>query len=330
MLCLPLCIQAERITLAQDLLPDALSQVSDLSERRTLESALAARNLLQSDIRLCGVGRLQTPNGAGTLFVVSLEENGRYCNTVAIIRGVPEPEVIQTLQATGGADSLDSLLRDLDSDGVPELVFNRYFGSFSSECLAVVPVVYKCTQTGCSDESRYFPDFFVRELDEVEHRIEALNSVKGADTSCLVIERDKITRQLGRDRLAGLSLARQWAQSSNPDTRQKAALVAGDIDDAAATELLEKLQDDRNQLVADQAKKGASVTTQAIILLTLNGSHGFTIKADQRTPFAAPRGPRTHARRAIRPLADAHNRVRSAVRRGGPNEGVSPITPATP
>jgi hypothetical protein len=239
--------------LAQDLLPGALSEVQDPSERRTIERALAAENLLQSDNRLCGVGRLQTDNGAGTLFVVSIEENRRYCNTVAIIRGVPKPEVVQTLTATGGADRLDLLLRDLDNDGVPELVFERYVGHFDGDCQADIPVIYHCNLNGCSDESRRFPDFFVSELDKVRDKIAALAGSSDADTSCLVISRDKILRQLGRDKLAGLTLAREWAKSPNRDTRAKAALVAADIDDPNAAQLLETLARDTDAFVAQQA-----------------------------------------------------------------------------
>jgi hypothetical protein len=240
---------------AQDLVPDALSKMQDQSERRTIERAFEYRNWSQDGNRLCGVGRLQTDNGAGTLLVVSIEENGRYCNSIAIIRSVPRPEVIEHLTPTGGADRLDSLLRDLDNDGVPEPVFEeQYFGA--SECQAVFPVVYKCDMNGCSEQGRHFPDLLVSELDKVRDRIAALSSSSGADIWCLIIQRDKILRLLGRDKLAGLALARQWVQSADRDTRDKAALVASDIDDPAATELLERLQNDRSQPVADRARRG--------------------------------------------------------------------------
>jgi hypothetical protein len=241
--------------LAQELLPGALAVVKDPIERRAIETALSARNLLDGN-RLCGVGRIPVGSEAKTLFVVSIEENGRYCNTVAVVRGGPEPEAIQTFQATGGANILDDLLRDLDNDGVPELVFRRYVASFSSECVVVVPVVYKCTANGCSDQSPLFADFFVKELDNLHNRIAVLTRTSGADSSCLVIERDKILRQLGSDKLAGLPIARRWAQSDDPIARQKAAFVAGDIDDPAAANLLDQLLADQNKTVANQAEQG--------------------------------------------------------------------------
>jgi hypothetical protein len=45
------------------------------------------------------------------LLVVSIEENGRYCNSITIIRSVPRPEVIQHLMATAGGLQADGLAR---------------------------------------------------------------------------------------------------------------------------------------------------------------------------------------------------------------------------
>jgi hypothetical protein len=252
-------LTSRSIVLGQATPPDPLSEVKDPSERHTIERALVAKDYeLFSDSRVCGVGRLPT-DGAGPLLVVSIEENGRYCNTVLVIRSAPKPEIIETFQPTGGADRLDSLLRDLDNDGVPELVFDRYVGHFSSDCYADIPVVYRRTLNGCSDQSRRFPDLFVSELDRLRYKIAALAGSNDADSSCLIIARDKILRQLGRDNLAGLPLAREWAKSSNRDTRAKAALVASDIDDPAAAELLDKLAVDRDDYVGTFARQQRDV-----------------------------------------------------------------------
>jgi hypothetical protein len=243
--------------LAQDQgpLPEAFATITNPSERQTIETAISARTDFETiSIRLCGVRRLSLANGEQTLFVVGMMTNGRdYCDTVDIIRAVPKPEVIQTFHPRG--EPIDQLVRDLDNDGNPELVFTAVVRDYGPDCRVQIPVVYKCTAAGCSDQSGHFPDFLLQELDKRRYAIAAMTSAGDSNTSCVTMERDKILRLLGRDKVAGLAQAQQWAKSTDREMRDKALEVARDIDDPSATQLLEKLQKDDDKNVSERAAR---------------------------------------------------------------------------
>jgi hypothetical protein len=231
-----------------------LAQIASPVERRAIETALAAENLL--DGRICGAGRLPVNNGTHTLFVVTINE-GRLCNTVAIVRASPNPEVIQMLDTWADSDQIEDVLRDLDNDGEPEIVLRHLLtggGTGSSVCTSVIPIVYKCDSMRCTDRSRQFVSLYWDQLAAVRNQLADFQSSGDIEhTKCATIERDKILRVLGQDSLAGLAAAREWASSPDKDTREKALAVAEDIDDRQATQLLEKLQNDDDQLISERA-----------------------------------------------------------------------------
>jgi len=235
------------------LLPGALSSIKDPFERQTLEKALAGSFDEDVPARLCGVHRVPVANGTETLFVVVEMLNGRdYCNYVQIVRATPTPVVIQTLRPYG--DTFEALVRDLDNDGDPELVVTTLLDDFGYACKVVVPVVYKCAMSGCSDQSGRYADFFFKLLENAVYSIAEKTSAGDFDITCDVIRRDKILRLLGRDKRAGLARAREWATSRDWQTRQKAAFVASDIDDPGAAELLDSLAVDKDEAVRQYAR----------------------------------------------------------------------------
>ena len=107
------------------------------------------------------------------------------------------------------------------------------------------------------DRSDQFAQFYLRQLDIVRDQIAAIlpDPDRAEDVSCLVIERDKILRQLAIDRQAGLTVALEWAKSIDPKVRERAALVLADIADPLASKALETLQHDRTSYVSHIAEE---------------------------------------------------------------------------
>jgi hypothetical protein len=140
-------------------------------------------------------------------------------------------------QSLNGAGGLADTIRDLNDDGTDEIIVYKDLVVYSDAQRFGWPAVYRLKKGKYVEASRDFSKFYDDEvLPNVEKEIgKAPNPALRARP---IMERDKILRVLGRDPVAGLRQAREWAASSDPELIGDAIVVFRDIgghqDDARA------------------------------------------------------------------------------------------------
>jgi hypothetical protein len=78
------------------------------------------------------------------------------------------PTRLQTLHSAT-VDRVASIIVDVDHDGSPELVIPRGWGTGARyQCDPEQHVIYTCDQSTCSDTSTRFPEFYARELEQLD------------------------------------------------------------------------------------------------------------------------------------------------------------------
>jgi hypothetical protein len=131
------------------------------------------------------------------------------------------------------------MVRDLNGDGVDELVIPKEFGGGTWQPTAGTPgwpAVYRLENGRYVEDSRDFPSFYDneilprlnQEIGDAEARI-TREPFQAATVAVAEMTRDKILRVLGRNPVAGLNHAYQWMNSNNPILMQCAMATFGDI-----------------------------------------------------------------------------------------------------
>jgi len=208
------------------------------------------------DVNVCDVILLTAPRTAPTI-VASLDFSGRhFCDMIARVSRTRPPMVMQKIDAWE-ADDLSKVVVDFDRDGIAELIVPRAISNYEgAACIAVVPVIYKCSSTRCEDVTRRFPTMVRQWIDRQTEYQRSLHDDVDEDTeACFSMERSKVQRMLGENRRAGFADAREWMNSQNPRLRRKAAAVFGDIGDAASRANLLTLERDPDPTVVSIARQ---------------------------------------------------------------------------
>ena len=236
-------------------------RASDSSDRRRI-AVVTAEQVLDGDGAVCDATLVPGLRGQLPTVIASVDYSGRrFCNTIVrVLAGTP-PSVLQRLPAFNVED-VSSIVRDIDGDTYPELVIPHAWSDYegANSCQAAMLVVYECSDDTCTDASTRFGSFYSDRLQELDERLQlnenvaSIESAHRSERPCLLMERDKIVRMVGTDPHAGLSLAEQWAGSSDQYLRKKAVAVFADIADEAGQKGLEKLSKDADRGVADLAR----------------------------------------------------------------------------
>lgn len=171
--------------------------------------------------------------GNGSYQLVLTEDvNGRHFYNALIVYGRDSSGKMRAQEIRGWQlEKLGGVVRDLDGDGKNELIIPSQLASDTYRGAGAVPVwpaVYRLENGHYVEASRDFPDFYDNEiLPELEKQISKARA--GQTRAWLIMERDKILRMLGRNPTAGLQEAYQWIHSDDPEVRQDAAVVFGDL-----------------------------------------------------------------------------------------------------
>ncbi len=130
-------------------------------------------------------------------------------------------------------------VRDLNGDGVDELVIPKEFGGGTWQPTAATPgwpAVYRLENGRYVEDSRDFPSFYDnevlprldQEIRDAEVRI-TLEPFQAETVAVAEATRNKILRVLGRNPVAGLDQAYQWMNSDDPQVMQCAIVTFADI-----------------------------------------------------------------------------------------------------
>lgn len=182
-------------------------------------------------------------------------------------------------------EDLPKVTRDIDGDGKDELIIPSQLPSDTyrgAAGMAIWPAVYRLKDGQYMEASGDFPAFYESEvLPALQERVAARekNAANRRATEHQVaiaeMARDKALRIIGKDPTAGLNRAREWMMSSDPQLRQDAAAVLGDIGGQ---------EDDLRRLAADQDPR----VSMAARFAARNGAGSF--KRFNSAVIPGPRG----------------------------------------
>ena len=182
--------------------------------------------------------------GDGKAALVMLTATGPCCANVLIYRRAPSGAITQEVLPNVGVD-LRTGIRDLDGDGKSELIARQDVDALDGyrgiRPAALWTAVYRFKKGKYVEASREFTSFYDAEvlpkLDaavaRANQRVAALPADAGGDeatdarrkSAVLEVERNKTLRILGRPTTTGLSKAREWVTSSDPDLVADAMIV---------------------------------------------------------------------------------------------------------
>ena len=215
--------------------------------------------------RVCGYRWLNaTGDSEHELFVVT-DPNGRnYCGTAYVVRRGTDAYLFQQFDASAGVE-LASAVRDLNGDGIPELVLGQtYTISQDVRCKPEWQSIYQWNGNKYVAADAKFPSFYRQRLQALEQAISnddlepvspERQSVNEEERSCEYMERDRIRRFLHIDDKAGLDRALGWVTSSSDVLRDRAVEVLSHIKDDRATKALQTLSGDPDPVVSADAKE---------------------------------------------------------------------------
>jgi hypothetical protein len=170
-------------------------------------------------------------NGNYQLLVV-YDVNGRgFFNDLAIYtQEIPGKIVRSDIEGWGIGWDLSKVVRDLNSDGVKELIIPKVLISHSTADTLTWPSIYRMKYGKYVEASREFPSYYDYEvLPEIERgiaRAEAIEPPTPAseyEIAAGLLLKYKILRMLRRDPNAGLAEARAWMKSDSAQLLQFAA-----------------------------------------------------------------------------------------------------------
>ena len=188
---------------------------------------------------VCDVGLLPASPRRPATIVAVVDYSGRlFCNYVLRVADTEPPVLLQELTGWWVA-SLDSaqgpVVRDVNGDGEADLVVPAAVSDYESDrqCVATVPLVYRCGAERCVDASGAAAAFYAVFRERLAARVRALEASPGAagrdELACLAMAAAKAERLQGGNTRAGLDLAVRWMGDADPAHRRKAAWILSDI-----------------------------------------------------------------------------------------------------
>jgi hypothetical protein len=204
--------------------------------------------------------------------LVSVDVNGRaFCTAVVWITVSRQPRLLQRFD-TDHLPDLSNVVRDLNGDGVPDIVFPVAWsvGGGAGFCPAIRYQVFHCQGESCTDVSGAHPELFRERLRSLLDRLDqTANSSASEDKRirpCIEMERDWIIRHVNGDPNAGLALARSWLTTAGPENlelRLKAIAVLRDIANDNAIRTLQQTAAGKDQALAGAARGALSAIAAA-------------------------------------------------------------------
>jgi hypothetical protein len=169
-------------------------------------------------------------------------------------------EIYITGGSIGDGQNVSASLEDLRHDGKMEFLLGDGLGDIQNKCGASWTAIYAWTGGGYTKVNDKFKDFYRLRLDTINKLIPTLQPCCASDgpnlndKECLEAEAARIQRFLGVSPDAGIDQAIRLANSKDPNEREFAASLLGQIATPTAKEHLETLAKDSSANVANSAK----------------------------------------------------------------------------
>jgi len=149
------------------------------------------------DGTVCDAVLVPATGSSPAVVLATVDVTGRrFCNGLLRMSTSNPPVILQTID-TWNLEVVKDVLVDLDADGISELVvptpISQYRGG--PACMAVVPIVYKCTAAKCIDASDRFRGYYTSVLVRTEER---LAKADAESAPCFRLQRDRLLKLSGR------------------------------------------------------------------------------------------------------------------------------------
>jgi len=258
---------------AQDLLGE---QDWSAASALTLNSNKVPRNLVVSyinenvtdeppitDADLCSFGFFDFGISNKVILLASVASGRHFCNTVAALQPGKRPWTFDVWLE----DDVQKIVKRAQGSRRALLVFEELWHPTSGMawCNATWQRVFAPGIDGFIDVGQKYPELYRERLEDLIATIAHLDAPDHRKTrpsdsndprlesSCAVMEADRIKRYLGIDRKAGLNTAETWALSPDPLLRGNAIAVFQNINSLEARRAIAKLVQDPDRDVAAQA-----------------------------------------------------------------------------
>jgi hypothetical protein len=208
--------------------------------------------------QLCEAGFFDLAGDGKYRLVVSMDYSGRrLCNDIDIVGQNGDVQNFNgwLIETPAG---LRHLVRE-DSSGRKILVVDEPWSLMGglSDCAATWTHIYAWDGRRITDVSAAHPQIYRQRLAQLNTQIAGIRAGDdhaALESSCAIMERDRIVRSLGGPAITGLSLAEQWMSDADPGLRALAAASLGKIDLPRARHDLATLAADKVDYVALAAK----------------------------------------------------------------------------
>lgn len=196
---------------------------------------------------------------------------GRFFNDMYIFKNIHNNKILTQTINVWDLKSFDSVVQDLNSDGVQELLLPVCLTEYrGARPIAIWTSVYKWNGKELIDSSQDFPKFYLESLlSKIDEELKQLQLTKlivrkeafseeinfnqeiyDEDVSTQYLIKDKILRITKQDLHAGFQRALEWSKHPNPNLRANAVFVFNDIGDKESKENIELLKHDPNPVVS--------------------------------------------------------------------------------
>lgn len=210
-------------------------------------------------------------NNDGSMeLTVTSDPSGRGFYQLSIIFRRSKNITIQTFPLQRGNMYIEELFKDLDSDGVMELLIETRTGSYHGRNMpTVVPNIYKLTNGLFTDRtSEYLPLYlpvYIKSVEKEENELNAKHQETVSSCSEIIEQsnRDKSSATLSRflallilnKRLsdADFGIVKNWSTSPDSEIRLKSLFVLEKSTRPEAKNIINRLAEDREESVREMA-----------------------------------------------------------------------------
>ena len=227
----------------------------------SLAEVQAFMNYLRPADYPVGYFRFTNLRNTGTLSLVTSVDQGRgFNNYIDIVDkgpcGFTLYEIEQARTAFAG-DDYNSLLGDLDHNGVDELIVQNDLAAYVTGGVGYFclwPVIYKWNGSGYVEASGQFKSYYQRRLQAARQELAHMAANRSLPACFTTAEGTKTERFLGVDASAGLGDAMKCAESAKVPDRELGLWLLADIGTPPALAQIQILAHDPDKKISHYAQ----------------------------------------------------------------------------